>query len=269
MRATSRAIVLFAIAFVVIAPIAWERLPEFGLVYIDRPRAPSPEAPKYPGVDDAAANIPRLIRPTETIGSSSGVFTYSDSFGGRRPFVTTCEPVGFVIRRDAAPENGAQLIVDAVQVAANRTGLTFKFNGFTSQPYKFNQRRVRYAWEDERSDLWIGWATDSEVPALGAKSDQGPYAIGVGGPIISSRGGRSEIIGGGVVLRSGEALSIQLGPGRTAGNVLFHELGHAFGLDHVRSIAELMFPALSPSAPNGYGPGDRQGLAELETGCSP
>ena len=56
------------------------------------------------------------------------------------------------------------------------------------------------------------------------------------------------------------------GPGATRGNLLLHEMGHLVGLDHVTDPNQIMYPSLSGQAPNGYGAGDRNGLAHVGSG---
>jgi hypothetical protein len=59
------------------------------------------------------------------------------------------------------------------------------------------------------------------------------------------------------------------GPGLTRGNLVQHELAHVIGLDHVQDRAQVMFPSISDRSPDGYGSGDRAGLAQLgaQGGC--
>jgi predicted Zn-dependent protease len=59
------------------------------------------------------------------------------------------------------------------------------------------------------------------------------------------------------------------GAGLSRGNLVQHELGHVVGLDHVQDRAQVMFPSISDKSPDGYGAGDRAGLAQLgaQAGC--
>ena len=268
-RFIARIVLLGAVFVAVFAPIAWERLPDFKAVTVPNPpRGPAPKP--GPGIDPRAAPPgPTIIRPSGPIPPhGTGAYGYFSFFEGRPPYVSTCEPVPFVIRTQAAPADGARLVFDGLQQVADATGLSFEFKGYTDEIYQFNQRKTRYAWENNRQALWMGWATDAEVPDLGPKPTEGGYAVGVGGPVTFDRpDGAQEIVGGGVVLRSGELYPIRLGAGETSGNILLHELGHSFGLDHVDSDAELMSPTLGPGSPNGFAGGDRTGLEGLQEGC--
>ena len=100
-------------------------------------------------------------------------------------------------------------------------------------------------------------------------------SLGYGGVLWSSWSGSTgegvAAVRGYVILSpSGFAtLKPGFGRGKTQGNVILHELGHATGLNHVDSISELMNPVLLDSAPNGYAAGDLAGLRKLgaAAGC--
>ena len=267
-RTLARLVLLCGVLVAVLAPIAWERLPDFKAVKVSDP-GDDPELPPDPGIDPAAGPaVGTLVRPSGPIPPhGSGAYQYFSTFGDRPPYVSTCEPVPFVIRTAVAPVDGTDFVFGGLQQVADATGLTFEFRGYTDDIYQFNQRRLRFVWENDRKPLWIGWATEDEVPDLGPK--EGTYSIGLGGPVTYPRDdGSHEIIGGGVVLRSGESLPIAFGPGETAGNVLLHEFGHSLGLDHVDDRTELMYGGgLGSDAPNGFADGDRAGLEGIEDSC--
>jgi hypothetical protein len=267
-RRAGRLVLALGLLLVVLLPVSWERLPEFGLVFV--PPTDDPPEPPGPGIDPTGEPPgPRTITPTNPRPSSTtGEFLYFEAFGDQPPYVSNCEPIPFEIRTGAAPANGDELVYEALQRLADASGLSFEFMGYTTDPYEFNQRSVRFDWERERKPLWVGWATAEEVPDLGPRSSDKPYAVGVGGPVAVSRGsGQMEIIGGGVVLRAGEALPPGFGTGPNSGNVLLHELGHAMGLDHIMSEPELMYPQLQESGPDGFGLGDTRGLQGITAAC--
>ncbi len=268
-RSTARAVLLLGIGVALLAPVSWERLPDFKAVVVPRSPGDRPSTPG-PGIDPAKEpDAPKIIRPSPLDPRSvAREFKYLSFFGDQPPYVSNCRPVPFEIRTAAAPVNGAGLIFEAMQRLANSTGLSFEFTGYTDEIYAFNERKTRYSWEQDRGPLWIGWATDNEVPDLGPKADTEPYAVGVGGPVAYERGnGQHEILGGGVVLRAGEDLANVFGPGANEGNVLLHELGHAMGLDHVDFPGQQMNPSLNETGPDGYAPGDRAGLQDLTEAC--
>jgi hypothetical protein len=59
------------------------------------------------------------------------------------------------------------------------------------------------------------------------------------------------------------------GTGKSQGNVILHELGHATGLEHPTAKGEVMDAELTSADPAGYAAGDRAGLAAVgaRAGC--
>lgn len=169
----------------------------------------------------------------------------------------SCTPIRYVVRRQAGPPNGFEMVQEALQRTADASGLRFQFEGFTD--------KVLDEWKADPSaagtaEVWIGWAFDDEVPRLGPQTEDS-YVAGVGGPSWQSGSGR--IIGGSVVLRADTTLDHRFGAGQTYGNVLLHEIGHMVGLDHSDSTADIMYPEASPDTPESWGPGDLAGLYAL------
>ena len=270
-RVKSLAVLIATSAFIVGAPISWNRLPNFGLAVI-APKGPNPLDPPNRGRKINPESIPErgtLITPQQRVATSSAT-SYkflSPTFDNAVPFISSCRPYRYVIRRTAGPPNGDTLIRGALQRIADVTGITFEWGGFTNELYKFNQSRTYFPFDTPDRELWIGWAFDDEVPDLGPTSNVDSYAVGVGGPQTLTSNGRTEIVGGGVVLRADDTLPNTFGPGRTSGNVLIHELLHAFGLDHADVDGEVMKPAIYDGAPDGLGPGDTAGLQHLNVSC--
>ena len=269
---------------VLIFPVSWERLPDFRPVH---GRVADPRKP-FSGIDpttDPRTHGP--IGPTTTSTSTTttvpgqpapptttttvppvGQFAYLSDFGSKPPYVSTCKPVKFVIRKAGGPPNGDQLVLEAIQRLSDVTGLKFEWKGFTDAVWQWNQRRTIYSWEDQQEPLLIGWATVAEAPDFGNKPEYGGGAVGLGGPLTSKRpDGQVAIIGGAAMLRSGAPEVAAFGSGQTMGNVLLHELGHAFGLDHVNAVTEQMNPVNTDEAPDGYGPGDLKGLQGITKAC--
>ena len=271
-RAKSLAVLIATSAFIGIAPISWNRLPSFGLAAaVPRSGDPTATDPSDPKRKIDPANIPdrgTLITPQGTVPkSSSKNYAYFPSFEGTRPFISTCKPYRYVIRRKAGPPNGDQLVREALQQISNITRISFEWGGFTNDIYAFNKPRSYLPFDAPERELWIGWAFDDEVPDLGPASKGESYAVGLGGPQIIEQSGLREIVGGGVVLRADESLPNKFGPGNTAGNVLVHEILHSLGLDHVDVEGEIMRPAIANTAPDALGPGDTAGLQSLDVRC--
>jgi hypothetical protein len=271
-RAKSLAVLIVTSAFIAIAPISWNRLPGFGLAAgIPRggdPTTPNPADPKRKIDPETIPDRGTLITPQGTVPkSSSKNYAYFPGFETTRPFISTCKAYRYVIRRKAGPPNGDILIREALQRISNVARISFEWGGFTDEIYAFNQTRSPLPFDAPERELWIGWAFDDEVPDLGPSSKTDGYAVGVGGPVVVNTKGRIEIVGGGVVLRADESLTNKLGPGKTTGNVLIHEILHSLGLAHVDVDGEVMKPATYDGAPDGLGFGDTAGLQSLDVSC--
>jgi hypothetical protein len=271
-RAKSLAVLIATSAFIAIAPISWNRLPGFGLAAgIPRggdPTTPNPADPKRKIDPETIPDRGTLITPQGTVPkSSSKNYAYFPGFE-TAPFISSCKPYRYVIRRKAGPPNGDKLVREALQRISNVTRISFEWGGFTEDIYAFNNPRQYLPFDAPERELWIGWAFDDEVPDLGPISKAEPYAVGVGGPNIVERSDRRrEIVGGGVVLRADESSPSKLGPGVTTGNVLIHEILHSLGLAHMDLEGEVMAPGISDKSPDGLGPGDTGGLQSLDVSC--
>lgn len=169
----------------------------------------------------------------------------------------SCTPIRYVVRRQAGPTHGFEMVQEALQRTANASGLRFQFEGFTDQLLDDWQADPNAA---GTADVWIGWAFDDEVPRLGPQTEDS-YVAGVGGP--SWQSGNPRILSGSAVLRADTTLDHRFGAGQTYGNVLLHEIGHMVGLDHSDSTADIMYPETSADTPESWGPGDLAGLYAL------
>lgn len=169
----------------------------------------------------------------------------------------SCTPIRYVVRRQAGPPVGFEMVQEALQRTADATGLRFQFEGFTDELLDAWQADPDHA---ETADAWIGWAFDDEVPSLGPLAED-TYHLGMGGPAWTS--GDTQIIEGSAVLRADTTLDHRFGAGETYGNVLLHEIGHMVGLGHSDSPADIMYPELGPDSPESWGPGDLAGLYAL------
>jgi hypothetical protein len=183
-----------------------------------------------------------------------------------------CQTITYKVNVAALPASLRPVVLAEVRTAAGRlaaaSGLTLAYRGTTSQV-------PRSTTLDQQS---------AEI--IIAATTRGQTDFPIGGRTLGF-GGRSwywwwyddgtkvsygaAVTRGFVVLDAAGLGSLRPGFGRglDRGNLIMHELGHAAGLDHAGSRASLMYPELAASAPDGYGPGDRAGLARLgrAAGC--
>ena len=143
-------------------------------------------------------------------------------------------------------------------------GMTYRYKGTTT----FVPQNENIAQEPAEIVVAVvsRTATDLDLTAS---------SLGYGGVIWDSwyggQGNGAAVVRGYVVLNSSTLplLKPGFGPGRTTGNVLLHELGHATGLEHTAVKGEQMNPVLTDAAPNGYAAGDLAGLKRVgaAAGC--
>ena len=113
----------------------------------------------------------------------------------------SCTPIRYVVRRQAGPEHGFEMVQELLQRTADASGLRFQFEGFTNQLLDDWQADPNAA---GTADVWIGWAFDDEVPRLGPQTEDS-YVAGVGGP--SWQSGTPRILSGSAVLRADTTLA--------------------------------------------------------------
>ena len=86
-----------------------------------------------------------------------------------------------------------------------------------------------------------------------------PEAAGIARTMVVA----DHIAGAAVSVRTDQQLSEGFGPGPSEGNVLLHELGHAFGLPHSSAPESLMYPAINPQQGDGYSTEDLLALRDI------
>jgi hypothetical protein len=178
--------------------------------------------------------------------------------------------INYVINPAGAPANAVNEVNSAFATLASLTGLSFHYAGTTSETHiKIGSgNRPVSDGHGHWSPILVSWVSASQEPLLAGA------VLGYGGSTsVWSNADPSydkTYVTGEVVLDTDQTgLSAGFGAGTTRGNLLLHEMGHLVGLDHVSDVTQIMYPSLSSSAPDGYGAGDRNGLARLgsATGC--
>jgi hypothetical protein len=157
----------------------------------------------------------------------------------------------------------------AVAKLASATRMTFSYKGTTTEVPRKGTAGAQTA------ELVIAWTspTRTDYPLSGSTIGYGGFSWAWASRTVSGKTTYTYATRRGfVVLDTPQAMS-QLasgfGYGARRGNLVLHEIGHAVGLQHVSDPAQLMYPALTRKAPNGYAAGDRAGLSRLgrNAGC--
>lgn len=171
-----------------------------------------------------------------------------------------CESIPYRVNLGGTSGRNLGLVKAAVAQIADATGFTFTYAGATTTvPF----HKGRGALEQVPDDgLYVAWSTAAAVPSLSGN------VVGLGGPGVSYRriGTQWQVHSGGVVIDKSARLSTGRGNGPTLMSLLLHELGHAMGLGHSRSKANVMYEGLGSWSRPYLGPGDLAGLHDLG-GC--
>ncbi|CAA9249448.1 MAG: hypothetical protein AVDCRST_MAG50-2519 [uncultured Acidimicrobiales bacterium] len=180
-----------------------------------------------------------LAHVDETI---SGPHAFLAVSGGAPVRWSPCLPLSWALADDS-PDGAEQLVGEAFDYLAGRTGLRFVFGGRMPAAAPMPVGTIRVGWTD-LAPTQLGMAT--------SRAHLTPW-----GPRMRS----SDIA---LARDTGLALDYSTSG---VGPVLLHELGHALGLDHVDDPSQLMYTARS--GPTDFNAGDRAGLRQLSAfnGC--
>ncbi len=191
---------------------------------------------------------------TEVDPRTTGAYAFlATRRGSTKPIGwSPCEPIGYVVNPEGAPDDWDDLVHDAVETVSEATGLVFEDEGVTDD----REFESRFGPGDSIRPVLIGWATEDEVPGL-----EGDVA-GLAGPISRSVGVLQSYVTGRVVFDADAFEEIDSYANADAQHraIVLHELGHLVGLDHVDDPRELMYRTTEATE---FGPGDLRGLARL------
>jgi hypothetical protein len=207
------------------------------------------------------------------VGSpASSAYGYlSKDRAGRPMRFNPCAPIRFTINPEGAPAGAVEEIREAFRRLGDVAGMRFVDAGLTSERHVRIGSGTRTSYQPSRygtgqwAPILVSWATANDEPVLAGN------VLGYGGSTShwNSTSDQAYVTGEVVFDRDLSIVRGGFGAGLTRGNLVLHELGHVAGLDHVQERAQLMFPSISTQSPDGFGSGDRAGLAQIgvAAGC--
>jgi ribosomal protein L24E len=205
-------------------------------------------------------------------GPISGAFGFlSKTTSGRPMRYDPCAPVRYVINPAGAPAGAVEEVRESFRRLGAATGISFVDAGTTTETHVRIGAGSRPSYQPQRygvghwAPILISWVTAADEPVLAGN------VLGYGGSTSywTSLTDQAYVTGEVVFDRDLSLVRPGFGAGLTRGNLVQHEIGHVAGLDHVQDRGQVMYPSISDRSPDGYGPGDRAGLAQLgaQGGC--
>jgi hypothetical protein len=238
----------------------------------ETPTTPSTTSPQQALADQLGEDLTADQLRVPARPAATGSFKFLDTVDGSPVSFDACRTIHYVVHVGSGPANGLTLVNEAIRRLGAATGLRFQYDGPSNTIPQWSEPSKSRNVTDlgsELSPVFIGWATKTETD-IWAHSDKDVLGVGAPETIVFSNGGAKLYATGHAVLLPNADVADAFGPGVTEGNLLLHELAHVVGLDHVTDAGEIMEPDLTPKAPDGYGPGDLQGLYALgaSKGCA-
>jgi hypothetical protein len=204
--------------------------------------------------------------------TASGTYAFLSKTSNGRPMrYNPCAPVRYVVNPAGAPAGAVDEVRESFRRLGTATGVSFVDAGTTTESHIRIGTGTRASYQPQRyavgqwAPILVSWVTAADEPVLGGN------VLGYGGSTSywSSVTDQAYVTGEVVFDRDLSLVRPGFGAGLTRGNLVQHEIGHVAGLDHVQDRGQIMYPSISDRSPDGYGPGDRAGLAQLgaQGGC--
>ena len=208
-------------------------------------------------------NTPAAPAPSTSGSAYAWMVTNSDASPVR---YDPCEPIHYVVNLTEAPARGLSDVQGAFARVSDATGLSFVYDGTTTEIPMPNRPVYQPAtYGDRWAPVLVAWARPDETAYLtaGAVADGGSSYVPTGQP------GQYEYVTGQVALDANQAFPGGFEDSIAWGPLLLHELGHVMGAAHVDDHTQIMYPTLHPGGPTGYRDGDGAGMRILGSvsGC--
>jgi len=206
-----------------------------------------------PGAATAAVFTPGPITPPDPPPPGQYAFTYgTDANGVPLERWNPCAPIRVKVNLALATPEQASMLGIAFDRVGSVSGLPFELRGTYS-----GSRRSGEA-DDLGADLLVQVVNpDDPVLAQGGSSGEVAGLTDAQSVFDGSRVWFDDVV---VSVSNAHPLLATL-------SIMMHELGHAVGLAHVGSRAEVMYPAATHASPVDWGPGDVQGLTAVGAGA--
>jgi hypothetical protein len=171
--------------------------------------------------------------------------------------VAGCQTIGYTLNVTAVPDpNRVTAIRDAVAMVQSRTGNAYRYDGTTN----VIPTQANLGGQTEQLVIAVVTPAQSDILTM--------YGPGAAATLWQSDNGTT-------VTRAAILFDAASFNTRNAGidfahhvsdfTVAEHELGHSVGLDHSASMADIMYPRITPATPIWYSTGDNARLAA--NGC--